>query len=158
MIRICRAQRPSLQHSGHDLRRLVLVLKQLEPCLKEIETFSGELRADLVTKCTGSIGVTAADGIAKATDPKSIGLPRTQPAMGHLGTCTGKVYETQSLAYLKFCTNARKLTRTCPWNVVVPGVDLPNTEGAYASLPGNSLLRPRAHCESRLSRWNHQPK
>ena len=73
-------------------------------------------------------------------------------------TCTGKVCETQSLAYLKFCTNARKLTRTCPWNVVAPGVGLPSEEGAYASLPGKSLLRPRAHCESRLSRWNHQPK
>ena len=75
MIRICRAQRPSLQHSGRDLGRLVSVLKQLETCLKEIETFSGELRADLVTMCMGSIGVTAADGIAKATDPKLIGLP-----------------------------------------------------------------------------------
>ena len=88
-IRICRAQRPSLQHSGRDLGRLVSVLKQLETCLKEIETFSGELRADLVTKCTGSIGVTAADGIAKATDPKSIGLPRTRPALCHMGTLNG---------------------------------------------------------------------
>ena len=86
MIPICRAQRPSLQHSGHDLRRRVLVLKHLKTCLEEIETFSGELRADLVTKCAGSIGVTAAVGIAKATDPKLIGLPRTQPAMCHMGT------------------------------------------------------------------------
>ena len=65
------------------------VLKQLETCIKEIETFSGELSADLVTKCMGSIGVTAADGIGKATDPKLIGLPRTQPAMCHRGTFNG---------------------------------------------------------------------
>ena len=89
MIRICRAQRPSLQHSGHDLRRLLSVLKQLETCPTEIETFSGELHADLVTICTGSVGVTAADGLAKATDPKSIGLPRTQPATCYRGTFCG---------------------------------------------------------------------
>ena len=56
----------------------------------EIETFSGELRADLVTMFTGPSRETATDGIAKATDPKSIGLPRTQPAMCHTGTVDGR--------------------------------------------------------------------